>query len=142
MFDNFWKLIERWNASFIIIVPTAISALMQRPVDADISSVQKAFSGSAPLPLEVYRRFEEVSKVEIIEGYGMTETTGLIGCNPIGGTKKIGSVGIPFPYTEIKILDCAPDGSVIKECGVDEVGEICVSNPGVYAGNPSMSGST
>ncbi|WP_258087675.1 AMP-binding protein, partial [Xenorhabdus bovienii] len=48
VFDNFWKLIERWKISFIITVPTAVSALMQRPVDADISTVKTAFSGSAP----------------------------------------------------------------------------------------------
>ena len=48
VFDNFWKLIERWNVTFIITVPTAISALMQRPVDADVSSVETAFSGSSP----------------------------------------------------------------------------------------------
>ena len=53
VFDNFWKLIERWKISFIITVPTAISAKMQRPVNADISTVKTAFSGSAPLPVEL-----------------------------------------------------------------------------------------
>ena len=47
---------------------------------------------------------------------------------------KIGSVGIPFSYTDVRILHCAADGSVLKDCGVDEVGEICVSNPGVSPG--------
>ena len=54
VFDNFWKLIERWKISFIITVPTAIAALMQRPVDADVSSVKNAFSGSAPMPLNCF----------------------------------------------------------------------------------------
>ncbi|MXQ09264.1 acyl-CoA synthetase [Alphaproteobacteria bacterium GH1-50] len=130
VFDNFWKLIERWQVTFIITVPTALSALMQRPVDADISSVKTAFSGSSPLPVELYKRFEKASGVEIIEGYGLTEATCLVSCNPIGGKKKIGSVGIPFPYTDVKILAGTPEGC--KECGVDEVGEICVANPGVY----------
>ncbi len=133
VFDNFWKLIERWKVTFIIGVPTAFSALMQRAVDADLSSVQVAFSGSAPLPVELYRRFEEACKVEIIEGYGLTEATCLVSCNPLGGTKKVGSVGIRFPHTEVKILRQTPEG--VQECGADEVGEICVSNPGVWAGN-------
>ncbi|WP_417605474.1 acyl-CoA synthetase [Primorskyibacter flagellatus] len=133
VFDNFWKLIERWQISFIITVPTALSALMQRPVDADISSVKTAFSGSAPLPLELFRRFEEASGVTIVEGYGLTEATCLVSCNPPEGAKKVGSVGIPFPHTEVRILKSGPDG--LMQCDVDEVGEICIANPGVFAGS-------
>ncbi len=135
VFDNFWKLIERYKVNFVITVPTAISALMQRPVDADVSSLQTAFSGSAPLPVELYHRFEKATGVNIIEGYGLTEATCLVSCNPTGeGMKKIGSVGVPFPYTEVHILQCDADGNVLKECGVDEVGEICIDNPGVFVG--------
>ncbi|WP_406648792.1 acyl-CoA synthetase [Aliisedimentitalea scapharcae] len=133
VFDNFWKLIERWKISFIITVPTAISAKMQRPIDADVSTVKTAFSGSAPLPLELFRRFEEATGVTIVEGYGLTEATCLVSCNPTDGEKKVGSIGIPFPYTDVRITKGTPDGLI--ECGVDEIGEICISNPGVYAGN-------
>lgn len=135
VFDNFWKLIERWNASFMITVPTALSALMQRPVNADISSLKSGFSGSAALPTELYKRFEEASGVSIIEGYGLTEATCLVSCNPVDGEKKIGSVGMPFPYTDVRILHCAADGTITKECGTDEIGEICVSNPGTWPDN-------
>lgn len=130
VFDNFWKLIERWQVTFIITVPTAISAKMQRPVDADISSVKRAFSGSAPLPVELFKRFEKATNVTIIEGYGLTEATCMVSCNPVDGEKKIGSIGVTFPYTDVKIFN--PDGT---EADVDSVGEICISNPGVYVGN-------
>ena len=133
VFDNFWKLIERWKITFIITVPTAISALMQRPVDADISSVKTSFSGSAPLPLELFRRFEEATGVAIVEGYGLTEATCLVSCNPPDGEKTVGSIGLRFPYTDVRIVKSV-DGELV-ECAVDEIGEICVSNPGVYAGN-------
>ena len=133
VFDNFWKLIERWKITFIITVPTAISALMQRPVDADISSVKTSFSGSAPLPLELFRRFEEATGVAIVEGYGLTEATCLVSCNPPDGEKKVGSIGLRFPYTDVRIVKSV-DGELV-ECAVDEIGEICVSNPGVYASN-------
>ena len=133
VFDNFWKLIERWKITFIITVPTAISAKMQRPVNADVSTVKTAFSGSAPLPVELFKRFEKATGVNIVEGYGLTEATCLVSCNPVDGVKKIGSVGIPFPYTDIKIYKATSDGPV--EAAVDEIGEICVSNPGVYAGH-------
>ncbi len=68
VFDNFWKLIERWKISFIITVPTAVSALMQREVNADISSVKTAFSGSAPMPLELFKRIEAASGITVVEG--------------------------------------------------------------------------
>ncbi|WP_347137658.1 acyl-CoA synthetase [Paracoccus sp. SSK6] len=134
VFDNFWKLIERWQCSFLITVPTAISALMQRPVNADVSSLRTAISGSAPLPIELYNRFKAATGVEIAEGYGLTEATCLVSCNPIDGIKKVGSVGIPLPYTHVRILNHDDSGRV-HECATDEVGEICVANPGVFPGS-------
>ncbi|WP_417211039.1 acyl-CoA synthetase [Antarctobacter sp.] len=132
VFDNFWKLCERWKTTFVITVPTAVSALMQRKVDADISTIKTAFSGSAPMPMELFNRFEAACGVTICEGYGLTEATCLVAVNPVDGEKKIGSVGIAFPYTDIRIIRMVEGEPV--ECGVDEIGEICVSNPGVYAG--------
>lgn len=131
--DNFWKLCERWKTTFVITVPTAVSALMQRKVDADISTIKTAFSGSAPMPMELFKRFEQACGVTICEGYGLTEATCLVSVNPVDGEKKVGSVGISFPYTDIKITKVV-DGEVVV-CEADEVGEICVSNPGVFAGN-------
>ncbi len=128
--DNFWKLIERHKASFIITVPTAISALMQRPVNADLSTLKLAFSGSAPLPVELFNRFETAAGPTIIEGYGLTEATCLVSVNPPDGERKIGSVGLPFPYTKVRIIDPATQ----MDRGTDEVGEICVSSPGVWGG--------
>ncbi|KQI71343.1 AMP-binding protein [Loktanella sp. 5RATIMAR09] len=130
VFDNFWKLIEKHKVTFMITVPTAMSALMQRKVDADISTLRLAFCGSAPLPLELYRRFEKAAGVTICEGYGLTEATCLVSINPPAGEKRVGSIGLPFPYTDIKIVNAA-DGEIRD---VDEIGEICVSNPGVFGG--------
>ncbi len=133
VFDNLWKLVERYKVTFVVSVPTALAATMQVPVNADISSVKTAFSGSAPLPLELFKRFEEKTGMTIVEGYGMTEATCLVSGNPVDGEKKVGSIGIPFPYTDIKIVKGSAEGDV--EANVDEIGEICVSNPGVYVGN-------
>ncbi len=134
VFDNFWKLVERWKVTYMITVPTALAALMQRPVDADISSLKNAFSGSSPLPIELYNRFKKDTGIDIIEGYGLTECTCLVSINPPEGAKKIGSVGLPFPYTQVRIL--TTEGAIgFRECAVDEVGEICISNPGVFEGS-------
>lgn len=134
VFDNFWKLIERWQATFLITVPTAIAALMQRPVDADVSTLKTAISGSAPLPIELYNRFKAATGVEIAEGYGLTEATCLVSCNPVDGLKKVGSVGVPLPYTHVRILN-HDDAGRVHECATDEVGEICIANPGVFPGS-------
>ena len=130
VFDNFWKLIEKHKVTFMITVPTAMSALMQRKVDAEISTLRLAFCGSAPLPLELYRRFEEAAGVTICEGYGLTEATCLVSINPPEGEKRVGSIGVPFPYTDVKIMSPATG----TELAIDEIGEICLSNPGVSGG--------
>jgi len=100
-------------------------------VDADVSTLRYAISGSAAMPTELFRKFEAATGVVIVEGYGMTEATCLISINPPHGERRIGSVGLPFPYTDVRILVCDGEGVVLRECGPDEVGEICVRGPGV-----------
>ena len=134
VFDNLWKLVERYKVTYLVTVPTALAALMQRPVNADISTLKNAFSGSSPLPVELYNRFKKETGIEIVEGYGLTEATCLVSINPPGGTKKIGSVGLMFPYTQVRILT-RQGATDFRECGVDEGGEICISSPGVFAGS-------
>jgi acyl-CoA synthetase (AMP-forming)/AMP-acid ligase II len=131
VFRNFWKLVERWRVTFMIMVPTAATRLMQVKVDADVSTLHFAISGSAAMPRELFERFEQATGVTILEGYGMTESTCLISINPPHGERKIGSVGLPFPYSDVRILHCDASGAILRECDVDEVGEICVSSPGV-----------
>ncbi|MBI1171785.1 acyl-CoA synthetase [bacterium] len=132
VFDNLWKLVERYGVTYLIAVPTALSALMQRPVDARITSLRGTFSGSSPLPAELFNRYERATGVQIIEGYGLTECTCLVAVNPPDGIKKIGSVGLPFPHTKVRIL--TSDGQGLRDCATDEIGEICVFNPGVIPG--------
>jgi fatty-acyl-CoA synthase len=129
--DNFWKLVARHRASFLITVPTAAAALMQRKVDADVSTLRYAISGSAAMPVELFHRFEAATGLTICEGYGLTEATCLVSINPPFGERKVGSVGLPFPYTDVRIRHCGPGGEVLRECAAEEVGEICVQNPGV-----------
>ena len=106
---------------------------MQRPIDADISRVKVAFSGSAPLPLELFRRFEKATGITLVEGYGLTEATCLVSCNPTDGVKKVGSVGIEYPYSRVRIIKGTPNGPI--DADVDEIGEICVANPGIFPGH-------
>ena len=131
VFDNFWKLVERWKGTFMVMVPTAATALMQRPINANVSSLKYAICGSAPLPADLFNRFEDATGLKILEGYGMTEAVCLISVNPPEGDRKIGSVGIPFPYSDLQIVHCDDNGKVVKKCKKDQVGEVCVRSPGV-----------
>lgn len=130
---NFWKLVARHRATFLITVPTAAARLMQQPIDADVSTLRLAISGSAAMPVELFQRFEAATGVKILEGYGMTEATCLVAINPPFGARKIGSVGLPFPYCDVRILHCGLEGEILRHCAVEEVGEICVANPGTLA---------
>lgn len=132
VFENLWRLIERWQASYLLTVPTALSALMQRPVNADVGTLRGVFSGSAPMTLELFERFRAATGISVIEGYGLTEATCLVACNPPEGQRKIGSVGVPLPYTDVKIMQLGPSGEVLRPCGPEEVGEICLASPGTY----------
>ena len=73
------------------------------------------------------------SGVPVLEGYGMTEATCLVSVNPYDGERKVGSVGFAMAYTDVVARRF--QGSVWQDCGVDEVGEICVANPGVFEGS-------
>ena len=132
VFDALWQLVERYGATYLIGVPTALSALMQRPVNAKIGTLRGTFSGSSPLPTDLFNRYERATGVQVIEGYGLTECTCLVSVNPPDGVKKAGSVGLAFPYTSVRIL--ARDDNGVRACAVDEVGEICISSPGVLPG--------
>ena len=132
--DNFWKLIERHRASFLAAVPTALAALDVRPVNADVSSLQYLLSGSAPLPVALFKRFEENTGVKILEGYGMTEATCVSSCNPPHGDRKIGSVGIPMPWMEARICTFDDSGNLSRICTHGEIGEICFRGESVFGG--------
>ncbi|MEO1292699.1 MAG: acyl-CoA synthetase [Pseudomonadota bacterium] len=132
--DNFWKLLERYRVTFLASVPTAMAALDQRPVNADVSSLQYMISGSAALPVALFERFQQKTGVKILEGYGLTETTSAATCNPSDGERRIGSVGLPAPYMEVRCAIFDDAGTVIRVCGPEEIGEICFKGAAVFAG--------
>ena len=132
--DNFWKLVERYKVNFFMSVPTALAALNQRKVDADVSSLNYTVCGSAPLPVELFKQFEQKTGIKILEGYGQTEATVVCSVNPPDGERKIGSVGFPLPYTRMKLLHIDDAGVCTGEAAEDEIAEICIMGPHVFPG--------
>ena len=126
----FLELIVEHQIQISAVVPTMLQILLSQPLeDYDLSSLRYVTSGGAPLAPEVAEQFvRRVPSVEIRQGYGLTETAALISTNPVG-REKPGSVGLPVPGTEVRILD--DEG---RELPTGEVGEICARSAGVMAG--------
>jgi len=128
------KAITKYRPTFAPLVPTMYIGLISHPdlKKTDIKCMKGAFSGSAPLPVEVIREFEEVTGAVIVEGFGMTETSPVTHVNPFaGGARKVGSVGIPLSDTLARIVDIEEG---IREMPVGESGELVIKGPQVMRG--------
>jgi len=127
------ELIDKRKPTLMPGVPTMYTAMMNHPDIGkyDLSSIKGCISGGAPLPIEVKQGFEKLSGCRLVEGYGLTETSPVVACNPLEGESKEGSIGMPVPGTRIVILD-PEDPS--REMPLGEPGEICVAGPQVMKG--------
>jgi len=129
------KEIEDVKPAFICTVPTLLNGIMNHPMarqgKVDFSSIKLCFSGAAALMAETKKRFEELTGGVIVEGYSLTEAQMAVVANPVRGEKKIGSVGMPLPDVELRILD-ADDGRTPMPTG--EVGEIVIRAPQLMLG--------
>ncbi len=114
-------------------VPTMFTALIHHPGIAsyDLRSLKQCGSGGAPLPLEVARRFAELTGCKLSEGWGMTETSPTGTFTPIEGLRKDGSCGIPLPRIEIRMLDLEGGDRYVP---LGERGEMCIRGPNVMKG--------
>ncbi len=127
------QTIARVKATALPGVPTMYQALLDHPETArtDFSSLRVCISGGAPLPAEVEQRFEQVTGARLIEGYGLTESAGVISTNPYEGQGKPGTIGQPLPGTHVRLLDRedptkpAPEG---------EPGELAFAGPQTMKG--------
>jgi len=97
----------------------------------DVSSIKACISGAAPLPVEVQQKFQELTGGRLVEGYGLSEATPVTHANPIYGENRIGTIGLPFPSTESRIMDTETGE---KELPSGEVGELAVRGPQVMKG--------
>ncbi len=130
------KTIEKYKVTLVPGVPTMYAALINHPKISkyDISSVRYCVSGAAPLPPEIQRKFMQLTGGVLIEGYGLTEASPVTHANPPDPTLKtvkIGTIGIPFPDTDAKIVDLETG---TKELKPGEIGELVIKGPQVMKG--------
>ncbi|MBN9526499.1 MAG: acyl-CoA synthetase [Alphaproteobacteria bacterium] len=132
---QFWRVVERYRATSFSGVPTIYAALLNVPIgDADVSSLRFAICGAAPMPVELFRRFEAATGIRILEGYGMTEGTCASSVNPFAGERRVGSIGLRYPYQPMKTVKLKADGSHDRDCAVDEIGVVTFSGPNAFPG--------
>ena len=132
------EAISKFKPTFAPLVPTMYIGMLNDPKikDSDLTSIKGCFSGSAPLPVEVIREFEEKTGAVIVEGFGLTETTPVTHINPFNPEKrKVGSIGLPIPDTECRIVDLE-DG--ISDVPFGESGELLMRGPQVMQGYWNM----
>ena len=132
------SLVAKHRVTMLPAVPALYNSMNNFPgiEQFDISCVKACVSGSAPLPLDTLQRFEQLTGSTIVEGFGMTECSPCTHCNPMGGSRKLGSIGIPLPNTDARVVD-ADDPT--KEMPRGEAGELIVRGPQVmrgYLGRP------
>ncbi|HEV7233004.1 MAG TPA: AMP-binding protein, partial [Sphingorhabdus sp.] len=125
--------INRTHVTSLPGVPTMYQALLDCPdiEDTDFTSLRACISGGAPLPAELKARFEARSGAVVIEGYGLTESSGVVSCNPYAGLNKLGSIGQPIPGTSVKLLDKEDPSKPARD---GEPGELAFSGPQVMRG--------
>ncbi|MCI4323186.1 MAG: long-chain fatty acid--CoA ligase [Thermoplasmata archaeon] len=131
-------LIDKYRPTELPGVPALYAGLLKQPTLAqhDIRSIQVCVSGSAPLPREVADAFEAKTGGYLIEGYGLSEASPVTHANPIRGERRAGTIGLPLPLTDHRIVDRE---SGTRELGPGEEGELAVRGPQVmlgYLGRP------
>lgn len=130
------KSIQKYKVTLFPGVPTMYALIVDHPEAKkyNLRSVKFCISGAAPLPPEVQKKFMEMTGAVLVEGYGLTEASPVTHCNPLDPTMKtvkIGSIGIPWPDTDAKIVDVETG---TREMPVGEVGELVVKGPQVMKG--------
>lgn len=131
--DDAMALITKTKPTVMPGVPTMFIAMLNHPKLAsfDLSSLKFCLSGGAPLPVEVKEKFERLTGCKVVEGYGLSEASPSVTCNPIDGPVKEGSIGQPLPGTIVSLRDL---GDPTKEVVLGEKGEICIKGPQVMKG--------
>ncbi len=127
------EAISKFKVTFAPLVPTMYIGMLDHPDfdNTDLTSIKGCFSGSAPLPLEVINNFQKKTGSIIVEGFGLTESTPVTHINPFNGVRKQGSIGIPLPDTECKIVDLKDS---TKEMPIGEAGELRMRGPQIMKG--------
>lgn len=130
--DEILQAIKRHRPSLLPGVPSLYLTIANYPRvrSFGVSAIRTCISGSAPLPVEVQEAFEKLTRGRLVEGYGLTEASPVTHCNPLNGERRVGSIGIPLPSTNAKIVRIETG----EPAPIGEVGELLIQGPQVMQG--------
>lgn len=135
---NFWDIVSAHKISFFAAVPTVYSALLNNPIkNQNIDSLEFGICGAAPMPVQVFKDFEKLTGIKILEGYGLTEGTCVSSVNPPLGERKIGSVGLRLPTQKLAIIKYDSENTKSMKfelCAPNEKGLVVISGENVFLG--------
>jgi fatty-acyl-CoA synthase len=132
---NIWGLVDRFKPQAFSSVPTVLAATFAIPPgNADLSSLQYAAGGGSAIPVAVGSAIEEKFKIPVIEVYGMTETSSVHTMAYLDRPIRLGSVGLPVPYSRVRIVKLDENDRVERDCEPDEIGVVLMAGPGVFGG--------
>lgn len=131
--DEGLALIAKVKPTIMPGVPTLFNAIQNHPKikKYDLTSLKFCLSGGAPLPLEVKQKFEASTGCKLVEGYGLSEASPVVTCNPLDGSAPPGSIGLPLPGTIVSLRNLADPSQPVAP---GERGELCVKGPQVMRG--------
>jgi long-chain acyl-CoA synthetase len=131
--DMVLKAVQKEKPTLFPGVPRIYIAINESPESKnyDLKSIRACFSGAAPLPVAVAEKFEGITGGRLVEGYGLTETSPVTHINPIYGKRKFGTIGLPIPDTDCKVVDLDDPE---KEVGPGQEGELCIAGPQIMKG--------
>jgi fatty-acyl-CoA synthase len=134
--SGFWEIVEHYGISSFSGVPTIYGALLDVPRNGrDLSSLRFAACGAAPMPVELFNSFVAQTGIKIVEAYGMTEGVLASSMNPAQtDTPRIGSIGMRFPYQDMRIGILNDRDEFERWADVDQAGVIFISGPNVFKG--------
>ena len=132
--DNVMNIMQKERSTVYPGVPAMYIGIVNHPnvANYDLRSIKACLSGSAALPVEIQTKFNDLTGGRLIEGFGMTELSPVSHANPLHGVSKKGSVGIPLPNTEAKIVDLETGEDIA--IGSESTGELWVRGPQVMKG--------
>src|SRR5712692_1871440 len=130
--DQILETIKKEHPSIFPGIPALYLAIANYPKvrSYGVSAIRNCISGSAPLPVEVQEAFEKLTRRRLVEGYGLTEAAPVTHSNPLKGERRVGSIGIPFPSTNARIVDLKTSETLPP----GEVGELIIQGPQVMQG--------
>jgi fatty-acyl-CoA synthase len=132
---HFWEIVAQYRVTTFSGVPTIFSALMNVPIaGADISSLEFAMCGAAPMPTKLIADFEAKTGLKIIEGYGLTEGGCVSSVNPSEGERRAGSIGLRIPYQQMTAAILDEAGRFVRKAEANEIGAILIHGPNVFCG--------